>query len=43
MAADKMFSGLRVVDLAKFIAGRGAAVILSDFRGVPSLPVAGSE
>jgi crotonobetainyl-CoA:carnitine CoA-transferase CaiB-like acyl-CoA transferase len=28
---DNIFSGLRVVDLASFIAGPGAAVILSDF------------
>src|SRR6516165_4929849 len=31
MASDNIFSGLRVVDLASFIAGPGAAVILSDF------------
>jgi crotonobetainyl-CoA:carnitine CoA-transferase CaiB-like acyl-CoA transferase len=31
MAADNIFSGLKVVDLASFIAGPGAAVILSDF------------
>ncbi len=31
MAADNIFSGLRVVDFASFIAGPGAAVILSDF------------
>src|SRR6201991_3307239 len=31
MAADNIFSGLNVVDLASFIAGPGAAVILSDF------------
>ena len=30
-AADNIFSGLKVVDLASFIAGPGAAVILSDF------------
>jgi crotonobetainyl-CoA:carnitine CoA-transferase CaiB-like acyl-CoA transferase len=31
MAIDNIFSGLKVVDLASFIAGPGAAVILSDF------------
>ena len=31
MANDNIFSGLRVVDLASFIAGPSAAVILSDF------------
>ncbi|MEJ1965544.1 MAG: CoA transferase [Gammaproteobacteria bacterium] len=31
MSADNIFSGLKVVDLASFIAGPGAAVILSDF------------
>jgi formyl-CoA transferase len=31
MATDNIFSGLKVVDLASFIAGPGAAVILSDF------------
>ncbi|MBM7043983.1 CaiB/BaiF CoA-transferase family protein [Rhizobium lusitanum] len=31
MADDNIFSGLKVVDLASFIAGPGAAVILSDF------------
>jgi crotonobetainyl-CoA:carnitine CoA-transferase CaiB-like acyl-CoA transferase len=31
MADDNFFSGLKVVDLASFIAGPGAAVILSDF------------
>src|ERR1700735_2569443 len=31
MASDNMFSGLKVVDLASFIAGPSAAVILSDF------------
>ena len=31
MASDNIFSGLKVVDLASFIAGPGAAVILSDF------------
>jgi crotonobetainyl-CoA:carnitine CoA-transferase CaiB-like acyl-CoA transferase len=31
MAGDNIFSGLRVVDLASFIAGPSAAVILSDF------------
>ena len=31
MTSDNIFSGLRVVDLASFIAGPGAAVILSDF------------
>jgi len=31
MANDTIFSGLKVVDLASFIAGPGAAVILSDF------------
>jgi crotonobetainyl-CoA:carnitine CoA-transferase CaiB-like acyl-CoA transferase len=29
--ADNIFSGLKVVDLASFVAGPGAAVILSDF------------
>ncbi len=28
---ENIFSGLKVVDLASFIAGPGAAVILSDF------------
>ena len=28
---DNIFSGLKVVDLSSFIAGPGAAVILSDF------------
>ena len=28
---ENVFSGLKVVDLASFIAGPGAAVILSDF------------
>lgn len=31
MPADNIFSGLKVVDLASFVAGPGAAVILSDF------------
>jgi crotonobetainyl-CoA:carnitine CoA-transferase CaiB-like acyl-CoA transferase len=31
MASDNLFSGLKVVDFASFIAGPGAAVILSDF------------
>jgi crotonobetainyl-CoA:carnitine CoA-transferase CaiB-like acyl-CoA transferase len=31
MAAENIFSGLKVLDLASFIAGPGAAVILSDF------------
>jgi formyl-CoA transferase len=31
MAMDNIFSGLKVVDLASFIAGPSAAVILSDF------------
>src|SRR5712691_3419935 len=31
MATDNIFSGLRVVDLASFIAGPSAAVILSDY------------
>jgi crotonobetainyl-CoA:carnitine CoA-transferase CaiB-like acyl-CoA transferase len=31
MSADKIFSGLKVVDLASFIAGPAAATILSDF------------
>ena len=31
MADDRIFSGLNVVDLASFIAGPSAAVILSDF------------
>src|ERR1700755_807695 len=31
MANDNIFSGLKVVDLARLIAGPGAAVILSDF------------
>src|ERR1700722_1719659 len=31
MTPDNIFSGLKVVDLASFIAGPGAAVILSDF------------
>src|SRR5882672_11279948 len=29
--SDNIFSGLKVVDFASFIAGPGAAVILSDF------------
>ena len=28
---DNIFSGLKVVDLSSFVAGPGAAVILSDF------------
>jgi crotonobetainyl-CoA:carnitine CoA-transferase CaiB-like acyl-CoA transferase len=31
MSTDNIFSGLKVVDFASFIAGPGAAVILSDF------------
>jgi crotonobetainyl-CoA:carnitine CoA-transferase CaiB-like acyl-CoA transferase len=31
VASDNIFSGLKVVDLASFVAGPGAAVILSDF------------
>src|SRR5216684_3137910 len=31
MASDNIFSGLKVVDMASFVAGPGAAVILSDF------------
>ena len=31
MSGDNIFSGLKVVDMASFIAGPGAAVILSDF------------
>src|SRR6202008_4732268 len=31
MGSDNIFSGLKVVDLASFIAGPSAAVILSDF------------
>ena len=31
MNADNIFTGLKVVDLASFIAGPSAAVILSDF------------
>src|ERR1700716_2964314 len=31
MASDNIFSGLKVVDLASFLAGPSAAVILSDF------------
>src|SRR6476469_3711877 len=31
MPSDNIFSGLKVVDMASFIAGPGAAVILSDF------------
>jgi len=31
MTSDNIFSGLKVVDLASFIAGPGAATILSDF------------
>src|SRR6516165_7131497 len=31
MATDNIFSGLKVVDFATFVAGPGAAVILSDF------------
>jgi crotonobetainyl-CoA:carnitine CoA-transferase CaiB-like acyl-CoA transferase len=31
MTTDNIFSGLKVVDLASFIAGPGAATILSDF------------
>src|ERR1700745_1157263 len=31
MSEDKIFSGIKVVDLASFIAGPAAATILSDF------------
>lgn len=31
MATDNIFSGLKVVDMSSFVAGPGAAVILSDF------------
>src|SRR3984893_2808888 len=31
MATDNIFSGLKVVDLASFIAGPGAATMLSDY------------
>ena len=31
MKSDNIFSGLKVVDLASFVAAPGAAVILSDF------------
>jgi len=31
MITDNIFSGLKVVDLSSFVAGPGAAVILSDF------------
>ena len=31
ISANNIFSGLKVVDFASFIAGPGAAVILSDF------------
>jgi len=31
MSSDNIFTGLKVVDLASFIAGPTAAVILSDF------------
>ena len=31
MATENIFSGLKVVDLASFIAGPGAATVLSDF------------
>jgi formyl-CoA transferase len=31
MASDNIFSGLKVVDFSSFVAGPGAAVILSDF------------
>ncbi len=31
MTSDNIFSGLKVVDLASFIAGPSAAVSLSDF------------
>src|ERR1700730_15677223 len=31
MAVESIFTGVRVVDLASFIAGPGAATILSDF------------
>src|SRR5258708_34633130 len=31
MTTDNIFSGLKVVDLASFIAGPGAATMLSDF------------
>jgi crotonobetainyl-CoA:carnitine CoA-transferase CaiB-like acyl-CoA transferase len=31
MNTDKVFAGLKVVDLASFLAGPGAATVLSDF------------
>ncbi len=31
MATDNIFSDLKVVDMSSFVAGPGAAVILSDF------------
>jgi crotonobetainyl-CoA:carnitine CoA-transferase CaiB-like acyl-CoA transferase len=31
MSSDNIFSGLKVVDFASFVAGPGAAVMLSDF------------
>ena len=31
MTADNIFSGLKVVDLASFLAGPGAATVLSDY------------
>src|ERR1700745_1078305 len=31
MANENIFSGLKVVDMSSFVAGPGAAVILSDF------------
>ena len=31
METENIFSGLKVVDLASFIAGPGAATVLSDF------------
>jgi len=31
MAEESIFSGLKVVDMASFLAGPGAATVLSDF------------
>src|SRR5438067_585535 len=42
MSGDNIFSGLKVVDFASFIAGPSAAVILSDAGAAPTWPVAGS-
>jgi hypothetical protein len=36
MVSDNIFSGLKVVDMASFIAGPGAATILSDFGANPA-------